>query len=283
VNLEGKRLLVTGVATRHSIAFAIAREAQLAGAEVVLTSFGRVRPLTERAVKQLPTPTDVLELDLSSDADLDALQSELKHRWGRVDGVVHAVAFAPEDALGPQFLETSGESAELAFRISAFSLKALTRALLPLFPEGGGAVVALDFDAQRAWPNYGWMGVAKAALEAVSRYLAAELGPRGVRVNLIAAGPIHTMATTGIPGVHHLEAAWHERAPLRWDTHDPSPIAHSVLFLLSDWARGITGEILHVDGGFHAVGLAPIAEDGGAESATDSDGESIAIAVEPMA
>ncbi len=257
MNLEGKRFLVTGVATRHSIAFAIAREAQLAGAEILLTSFGRVRPLTERVARKLPEPVDVLELDLSTHDGLPELTDALERRWGRVDGAVHAVAFAPPEALGGHFLETSAEDAELAFRVSAFSLKSLTTALLPLFPESGGSVVGLDFDARSAVPNYDWMGVSKAALEAVNRYLALELGKRGVRTNLIAAGPIHSLATSGIAGLHEMEDEWHKRSPLRWDTRDPTPIAHAALFLLSDWARAITGEILHVDGGFHAMGAPP--------------------------
>jgi enoyl-[acyl-carrier protein] reductase I len=243
------------VATRHSIAFAIAREAQLAGAEILLTSFGRVRPLTERTARKLPEPADVLELDLSTNEHLPELAGEIERRWGRVDGAVHAVAFAPPEALGGRFLETSAEDAELAFRVSAFSLKSLTTTLLPLFPESGGSVVGLDFDAQSAVPTYDWMGVAKAALEAVNRYLALELGQRGVRTNLIAAGPIHSLATTGVPGLDEMEHEWHKRSPLRWDTHDPTPIAHAALFLLSDWARAITGEILHVDGGFHAIAM----------------------------
>ena len=271
MDLDGKRFLVTGVATRHSIAFAIAREAQLAGAEVLLTSFGRVRKLTERTARKLPEPADVLELDLSGDGDLPGLAAEIEARWGGLDGAVHAVAFAPSEALGGRFLETSAEDAELSFRVSAYSFKSLTRTLLPLFPEGGGSVVGLDFDAQLAWPNYDWMGVSKAALEAVNRYLAFELGGRGVRTNLIAAGPVHTMATAAIPGVHELERQWHERSPLRWDTHDPTPVAHAALFLLSDWSRAVTGEILHVDGGFHAVGM-PRAAGGEAAAAGEGDG-----------
>ncbi len=252
--LSGKKLLVTGVITRDSIAWEVARQAQESGAEIVLTSFGRARRLTERAAKSLPAPPDVLELDVNSPSDLEAVAAELGERWGRVDGILHAIAFAPEDALGGRFLETPPESASVAFQTSAYSFKSLTTALLPLFPEEGGSVVGMDFDAQVAWPVYDWMGVAKAALEAVSRYLARDLGPRGVRVNLVAAGPLGTIAARGIPGFAALASAWERQAPLGWDTEDPGPVASAVCFLLSDLARGITGEILHVDGGFHAMG-----------------------------
>jgi enoyl-[acyl-carrier protein] reductase I len=257
--LEGKRLVVTGVITRDSIAWEVARQAQESGAEVVLTGFGRARRLTERAAKTLPTPPDVLELDVNAPDDLAALATELGGRWGSVDGVLHAIAFAPEDALGGRFLDTPAESAGVAFQTSAYSLKALTTALLPLFPERGASVVGLDFDAQVAWPAYDWMGVAKAALEAVARYLARDLGPRGVRVNLVSAGPLGTIAARGIPGFGLLAGAWQAQAPLGWDTEDASPVAGAVCFLLSDLARAITGEILHVDGGFHAMGTASAA------------------------
>jgi enoyl-[acyl-carrier protein] reductase I len=253
--LEGRTLLVTGVVNRHSIAFEVARQAQEAGAEVVLTGFGRARSMTERAAARLPEPADVLELDVNNPADLTAVAEELRARWGRVDGVLHAIAFAPPDALGGAFLTTPPESAELAFRTSAYSLKALTVALLDLL-EDGGSVVGLDFDAAVAWPIYDWMGVSKAALESVSRYLARDVGPRGVRVNLVSAGPLDTLAAQGIPGFEELAATWRRQAPLGWDTGDPAPVASAVCFLLSAAARGITGEIVHVDGGFHAIGAA---------------------------
>ena len=253
--LAGKRLLITGVITRHSIAFAVAREAQLAGAEVLLTGFGRGRRLTERAAKRLPEPPDVLELDVNDEADLAAVAAELESRWGAVDGALHAIAHAPDDALGGAFLETGYESAAQAFRTSAYSLQALARHLAPLLERADrGAIVGLDFDATVAWPAYDWMGVAKAALESTSRYLARDLGPRGVRVNLVSAGPVETAAAGGIPGFGDLAAAWTEGAPLGWDAGDPTPVARAVCFLLSDWASAISGEILHVDGGFHALG-----------------------------
>ena len=251
--LAGKRLVVTGVLTRGSIAFAVAEQAQRAGAELVLTSFGRARRLTERAAAKLPEPPDVLELDVNNPDDLSALADELGSRWGGVDGVVHAVAFAPSDALGGAFLETPAESAAEAFRTSAFSFKALASGLAPLM-ESGASVVGLTFDATVAWPVYDWMGVSKAALESVNRYLARDLGPRGVRVNLVAAGPVSTPAAGGIPGFDRLAALWEKQAPLGWDPEDPAPVADAVCFLLSDLARAVDGEILHVDGGFHAMG-----------------------------
>jgi len=253
--LDGKRLLITGVITQDSIAYHVARRAQEQGAEVVLTGFGRARRMTERAAGSLPTPPDVLELDVNSDDDLQAVHDDLAGRWGSVDGVLHAVAFAPSDALGGAFLTTPPESAVEAFRTSAYSLKALCGALLPLLEaERPGAVVGMDFDASVAWPVYDWMGVAKAALEAVSRYLARDLGPRGVRVNLVSAGPVETLAAGGISGFEQLASVWGEQAPLGWDTDDPEPVADTVCFLLSDMSRAITGEIVHVDGGFHAMG-----------------------------
>ena len=269
MDLTGKKVLVTGVATRQSIAFAVAREAQLAGAEVLLTSFGRVRKLTERAARSLPDPPSILELDVSRAEDFEALTEELARRWGRVDGALHSVAFAPDDALGGRFLATPAESAESSFRISAFSLKSLGDALLPLFPASGGAIVGVDFDARVAWPAYDWMGVSKAALESVSRYLARDLGPRRVRVNLVAAGPLRTLALSGIPGAETLERAWAERAPLGWEPRDVTPVAHAICFLLSDWARVVTGEILHADGGFHAIGFSHAGQADAASRARD--------------
>jgi enoyl ACP reductase len=254
--LDGKRLLVTGVLTRGSIAFEVARQAQEAGAAVVLSGFGRGMRLTERAARHLPDPPDVLELDVNEPEHLAALAAELRSRWGALDGVLHAIAFAPADALGGGFLETPAASAITAFETSAFSLKALAVALAPLMEAGehGGSVVGLDFDASVAWPVYDWMGVAKAALESVSRYLARDLGPRGIRVNLVSAGPLETIAAGGIPGFDELAQLWRDGAPLGWDTRDASPVAAAVCFLLSDLGRGITGEIVHVDGGFHAMG-----------------------------
>ena len=256
--LAGRRLLITGVVTRDSIAWHVARRAQEEGASVVLTGFGRARRLTERAARVLPAPADVLELDVDSESDLLAVREELDRRWGSLDGVLHAIAFAPADALGGDFLATPPASAERAFRTSAYSLKGLTEAVLPLLDEGS-SVVGLDFDASVAWPAYDWMGVAKAGLEAVSRYLARDLGPRGIRVNLVSAGPVRTLAAGGIPGFDRLRDAWTEQAPLGWDVDDATPVADAACFLLSPLARAISGEILHVDGGFHAVAGVPAA------------------------
>ena len=271
--LAGKKLLVTGVVTRDSIAYEVARQAQQQGAELVLTSFGRARRLTERASHRLDGPPDVLELDVNRPEDLAAVADDLRERWGRVDGVLHAIAFAPEDALGGRFLDTPPESAATAFTTSAYSLKALAAAFADLYPEEGASVVGMDFDASVAWPVYDWMGVAKAALEATARYLARDLGPRGVRVNLVSAGPLGTVAARGIPGFQDLAAAWQRQAPLGWDTTDPAPVASTVCFLLSDLARAITGEILHVDGGFHAMGTA-LAPEG--EAAAERPVEAVA-------
>jgi meromycolic acid enoyl-[acyl-carrier-protein] reductase len=251
--LQDKKLLITGVITKDSIAWEVARQAQEAGAEVVLTGFGRAKRMTERAATKLPQTVDVLDLDVNDPDQLQAVHDDLQERWGRVDGVLHAIAFAPEDALGGKFLETPPESAMQAFQTSAYSLKALSAAMLPLM-EDGGAIVGMDFDASVAWPVYDWMGVAKAGLEAVSRYLARDLGPKGVRVNLVSAGPLRTLAAGGIDGFEALAGAWPRQAPLGWDAGDPAPVADAACFLLSDLARGVSGEILHVDGGFHAMG-----------------------------
>jgi meromycolic acid enoyl-[acyl-carrier-protein] reductase len=251
--LAGKRLLITGVLTKGSIAYSVAERAQQEGAEIVLTGFGRSRRMTERAAARLPDPPDVLELDVNKPDDFSALREELESRWGGLDGALHAIAFAPGDALGGNFMSAPPESAEAAFRTSAYSFKALAETLAPLM-DGRGSLVAMDFDAGVAWPVYDWMGVAKAALESVSRYLARDLGSEGVRVNLVSAGPIETPAAGGIPGFDQLAGLWEKQAPMGWDTGDPGAVADAVLFLLSDWSRGVSGEILHVDGGFHAMG-----------------------------
>ena len=269
--LAGKKLVITGVLNKDSIAFEVARQAQELGAEIVLTGFGRARRLTERTAKRLGDPP-VLELDVNNPDDLSGLREDLAERWGRVDGILHAIAFAPEDALGGKFLETPPESAVMAFQTSAFSFKALAVALADLYPPEGASIVGLDFDATVAWPVYDWMGVAKAALEATSRYLARDLGPRHVRVNLVSAGPLGTIAARGIPGFRELATAWERQAPLGWDTSDPAPVGSTICFLLSDMARAISGEILHVDGGFHAMGTA-LDPGAVAESAPDEPAE----------
>jgi enoyl-[acyl-carrier protein] reductase I len=255
--LDGKKLLITGVLTDRSIAYAVARRAQEEGAEIVLTGFGRGMRLTQRIAQRLPQPPDVLELDVTDEAQLAEVARDLEQRWGVVDGVLHAIAFVPGDALGGRFLEAPAASATSAFEISAFSLKSLAAAFAGLLEkaEHGGSVVGLDFDASKAWPIYDWAGVSKAALEAVNRYVAQYLGPRGIRSNLVAAGPLRTMAAGAIEGFDALGAAWEDGAPLRWDLDDADPVADACLFLLSSLSRAITGEILHVDGGFHALGV----------------------------
>ena len=252
--LEGKNLLVTGVLTDDSIAYSVARVAQEQGAEIVLTSFGRAMSLTRRVARKLPRPPDVLELDVSDEAHLQALGEELARRWGRVDGVLHAIGFAPPDCLGGDIFKAGWDDVAKALQVSAYSLKSLAGAVLPLMKEAGGSVVALDFDARQAWPQYDWMGVAKAALESTARYLARDLGPLKVRVNLVAAGPLKTVAARNIPGFSAFEEAWTARAPLGWDVTDPEPVARACVALLSDWFPATTGELLHVDGGFHAIG-----------------------------
>ncbi len=248
--LDGKRVLVTGVLSDSSIAWGVAKLAQEQGAEVVLSSFGRAMSLTGRAAKRLPSTPEIVELDVTNTDDLAALADRL---GGRLDGVLHAIGFAPETCLGGNFMTASWDDVAIALQVSAYSLKALAEATLPLMPEGG-SIVGLDFDARQAWPAYDWMGVAKAAFESTARYLARELGPRDVRVNLVCAGPIRTIAARSIPGFSKFEDVWAERAPLGWDVRAVEPVAKACVALLSDWFPATTGEMLHVDGGFHAVG-----------------------------
>lgn len=261
--LDGKRLVVTGVLTRESIAYAVAEAAQEQGAQIVLTSFGRAMSLTERSAKRLPQPVDVLEMDANDPAQIQAVADEVGRRWGRLDGFVHAIAFAPQDALGGNFLHTPWESVAIALQTSAYSLKALAAGMLPHMREHGGSIVSLTFDATVAWPIYDWMGVAKASLESITRYLARDLGPHKIRVNTVSAGPLRTIAGKGIPGFKALADGWSARAPLGWDVTDARPVADAVAFLLSDLSRGITGEMVHVDGGYHAMGSAPAVEQEG--------------------
>ena len=251
--LEGKNILVTGVLTDGSIAFHIARLAQEEGANVVLTGFGRGLSLTTRIAGRLPKLPPIIELDVTNQEHLDGLAAEVKKQLPHLDGVVHSIGFAPEAALGGNFLNTQWEDVATAVQVSAFSLKALTMSCHPLFKDGA-SVVGLDFDAQVAWPKYDWMGVAKAALESTSRYLARDLGKDNVRVNLIAAGPIKTIAAKSIPGFQEFENVWNTRSPLFWDIEDPVPAAKGAVALLSDWFPKTTAEIIHVDGGLHAMG-----------------------------
>ncbi len=255
--LDGKRLVITGVLTDGSIAWHTARIAQEQGAEILLTGFGRGMRLTERSAQRLPDPPDVVELDINEPAHMETLVAELDRRWGSVDGALHAIAFAPEDALGGNFLATPAESASTAFLTSAFSYKTLAVGLRPLMRKaGGGALVTLDFDNSQAWPAYDWMGVAKSALQSVTRYLARDLGGDGIRVNAVSAGPLTTVAAKGIPGFAAFNDVWGSRAPLGWDSSDPTPVAQMVAVLLSDWAPMTSGEVVHVDGGFNAIAAA---------------------------
>ena len=254
--LQNKNLVITGVLTDDSIAWHVARVAQEEGAEIVCTGFGRGLRLTERSVQRLPAPADILELDINDPAQVEALTADLDRRWGKVDGALHAIAFAPEDALGGNFLNTPASSAQTAFITSAFSYKTLAVALRPLLEAaGGGGLVTLDFDNTQAWPAYDWMGVAKSALVSVTRYLARDLGSHRIRVNAVSAGPLSTVAAKSIPGFDAFDRVWQERAPLAWDGSDPDPVARMVCVLLSDWAPMTSGEVVHVDGGFHAVAV----------------------------
>jgi enoyl-[acyl-carrier protein] reductase I len=254
--LDGKRILVTGVLTDDSLAFAIAKLAQEEGAEVVLTSFGRVMSLTRRVARRLPVEPDVLELDVTQPEHAQQVAAEIAARWGRLDGLVHSIGNAPASCLGGDILQAEWPDVAMALEVSAYSLKLLAAAFADLLAASptGGSVISLDFDARVAWPAYDWMGVAKAALESLTRYLARDLGPRGIRVNLIAAGPVRTMAAKSIPGFSRFEDVWGERAPLGWDINDPEPVARTAVALLSDWFPKTTGEMIHVDGGFHAIG-----------------------------
>lgn len=252
--LQGKRLLITGVLTNDSIAWHTARVAQEQGAQVVLTGFGRGLSLTRRSAKRLPDEAEVFELDINDPEHMSQLVADLRQKWGGLDGALHAIAFAPEDALGGTFMETPPESASIAFLTSAFSYKTLAAGLRPLFNEaGGGALVGLDFDNSTAWPAYDWMGVSKSALQSVNRYLARYLGAENIRANLVAAGPLATIAAKSIPGFVQFDGLWEIRAPLGWDTSNPEPVARMACVLMSDFALATSGEIVHVDGGFHAV------------------------------
>ena len=254
--LEGKRILVTGVLTGDSLAFAVADLAQREGAEVVLTGAGRGLSLTRRVARHLPKPPDVLELDVTVPDHLDSVAADLRGRWGALDGVLHSIGFAPPSCLGGGFLDAGWDDVKVALEVSAYSLKVLASGMRPLLQAaGGGSIVGLDFDATVAWPGYDWMGVAKAALESTARYLARDLGADRIRVNLVAAGPVRTMAAKSIPGFSRFEDVWDERAPLGWNVSDPSAVARACVALLSDWFPATTGERVHVDGGYHAMGV----------------------------
>jgi enoyl-[acyl-carrier protein] reductase I len=266
--LDGKKLLITGVLTPQSIAFGIAERAQKEGAQIVLTGFGRGLSLTERSARRLDPVPQILELDVTNTEHFTRLTTDLKEKMGRLDGAVHAIAYAPEDALGGNFLRTPWESAMTAFRVSTFSLKELAVAVAPLM-DAGGAILTLDFDNRVAWPVYDWMGVCKAGLEACVRYLARDLGPQKIRVNALAAGPLLTLAAKSIPGFKPIETHWATQAPLGWSSrHGVDAVARTACALLSDWFPATTGEMVHVDGGYHAMG-APLASQAGGEATAD--------------
>ncbi|MCD9880192.1 enoyl-ACP reductase FabI [Streptomyces guryensis] len=249
--LAGKQLLITGVITLRSIAYAVAREAQLQGARIVLTAYGRPT-LVRRLSARLPEPAPVVDLDVTDESDLRSLAGRVSEHLDRVDGLVHAIAFAPASCLGAGFLAAPWSDVATTLRVSAYSLAALTEAVRPLMPAGA-SVVGLDFDAARVSPGYGWMGVAKAGLGATARALAAEYGPRGIRINLVSAGPLRTAAGSAVPGEQAAEAAWQQRAPLGWDPTDPRPVATACVALLSSQFCATTGSVIHVDGGYHAM------------------------------
>ncbi len=251
--LDGKKIVVTGVLTDASLAFGVAKLARQEGAEIVLTGAGRALSLTQRTARKLGDGIDVYEFDVTVPEHGVAVREALAEKWGHVDGVVHSIGFAPAVCLGDDFLAAQWEDVAVAMHISAYSLKALADAFLPLMSEGG-SFVGFDFDNRQAWPAYNWMGVAKSALQSVSRYLAKEVGPKGIRSNLVAAGPIKTMAAKSIPGFAVFEDSWDDRAPLGWDVTDSEPVAKACIALLSDWFPATTGEIIHVDGGYHAMG-----------------------------
>src|SRR5579863_1395021 len=258
--LEGKRILVTGVLTDASLAFAVARRAQAEGAELVLSGAGRGLSLTRRTARKLPVEAEVIEIDVTEPDQLAAAATALTERWDRMDGLLHAIGYAPPECLGGDMFQAGWDEVQVALHVSAYSLKALVEAFRPLLVAAGAdggagaSVVGLDFDATVAWPAYDWMGVSKAALESLSRYLARDLGPDRIRVNLVAAGPVRTMAAKSIPGFSRFEDVWDERAPLGWDVNDSEAVARACVALLSDWFPRTTGEIVHVDGGYHAVG-----------------------------
>lgn len=251
--LEGKKILVTGVLTEASIAFSVARLAQEEGAEIILSSFGRMLPITTKIAERLPKPAPVIELDATSDQDIEALSGRIKEHFDSLDGIVHAIAFAPQTALGGNFLETPWSDVSTAVEVSAYSLKSITMAAKPVL-NNPSSVVGLTFDATVSWPVYDWMGVAKAAFESTSRYLARYLGKDGIRVNLISAGPLRTTAAKGIPGFATMEELWTDRAPLGWDLSNTETAARGIIALLSDWFPATTGELIHVDGGLHSTG-----------------------------
>ena len=251
--LDGKKIVVTGVLMESSLAFRVAQLAQREGATVVLTGAGRGLSLTQRTARKLDSAVEVFEFDVTVAEHVESAREQVRGSLGSVDGVVHSIGFAPEICLGDDFMAPQWSDVSIAMQISAYSLKTLAESFLPLMPSGS-AIVGMDFDNTVAWPAYNWMGVAKSALESTSRYLAKELGPKGIRCNLVASGPIRTMAAKSIPGFKKFEDVWDDRAPLGWDVNNSEPVARTTIAMLSDWFPATTGEIIHVDGGYHAMG-----------------------------
>lgn len=251
--LDGKHIVVSGVLTDASLAFSVAQQAQREGASVLLTGAGRGMSLTRRTARKLDVEPPVVEFDVTIDDHVTSARAAAEEHLGRVDGVLHAIGFAPQSCLGEDFMDAPWEDVATAVHISAYSLRTLAVAFGPLMTNGG-SIVGLDFDNRQAWPAYNWMGVAKSALQSVSRYVAREMGPQGVRCNLVAAGPIRTMAAKSIPGFALFEDTWDGRAPLGWDVNDALPVARTCVAMLSDFFSATTGEIVHVDGGYHAMG-----------------------------
>ncbi|MEE9416676.1 MAG: enoyl-ACP reductase FabI [Acidimicrobiales bacterium] len=251
--LDGKRLLITGVLTDTSLAFGVAQLAQAEGAEIILTGAGRGLRLTQRTARKLAVEPTVLELDVSNPEHTASVRAAIAERWDRIDGALHAIGFAPEVCLGDDFMEATWDDVAVAMQVSTYSYKTIADIAVPLMPDGG-SIIGLDFDATVAWPTYNWMGVAKAGLESANRYLARQHGPAGIRFNLVAAGPIRTIAAKSIPGIDDFQQVWESKAPLGWDVRDSSAVAKACVALLSDWFPATTGSMIHVDGGFHAIG-----------------------------
>jgi enoyl-[acyl-carrier protein] reductase I len=252
--LEGKNVLVAGVTMNTSIGYRIAELAAEQGATVLVSNFGRALSLTRRIIKRLDPEPVLLEVDVTNEEHLAGLADQLRQHVDHLDGVVHSIAFAnPETAMGGKFLTTPADDVKTAIHVSAYSLVSLTMACRPLMGQGG-SIVGLTFDARQSWPVYDWMGVAKSALESTSRYMARYLGPDGIRSNIVAAGPLETIAKKAIPGSEEFNNIWGRRAPLGWDPKDLDPTAKAVVALLSDWFPSTTGEMLHVDGGLHSTG-----------------------------
>lgn len=252
--LDGKKIVITGVLTDASLAFGVARIALAEGAEIVLTGAGRALSLTERTARKLGTDVDVFEFDVTVPEHVESVRESVRGSLGSVDGVLHAIGFAPPSCLGDDFFAAPWDDVAVAMHVSTYSLKTLADAFVPLMTNGSGSIVGLDFDNSQAFPAYNWMGVAKSALQSLNRYLARELGGQQIRCNLVAAGPIRTMAAKSIPGFKLFEDTWDGRSPLGWDINDSEPVAKACVALMSDWFPATTGEIVHVDGGYHAVG-----------------------------